>query len=80
MNRTHEVIDTHTGATVGRYGRKGAYRVADRMDRNHGAVRYAVRELREPVTVIEHTAFLDRLSFCNQWHKLTGCTLRGALL
>lgn len=71
--RTHEVIDSHTGAVIGRYcSLKSAHRVADRMDNNYGAVRYSVRPIAAPVTVTEHCEFSERLAFFNEWYRLTG--------
>jgi hypothetical protein len=43
MNKTHQVIDSQTGAVTGRYtSAKAAIRVADRKDLKYGAVRYIV--------------------------------------
>jgi len=43
---TYQVIDRHTGAVVRTYAatrRRMAYALADRLDLEYGAVRYAVR-------------------------------------
>ena len=80
--RTHEVIDTHTGAPVGRYcSSRSAHRVADRLDLKYGAARYAVRLIpwRDDISITEHTAPIDRLAFANEWQRLTGSLPAGVL-
>jgi hypothetical protein len=42
-----QVIDNHTGATMGKpLTRKGASRKQDRLDLEHGAYRYSVKQVR----------------------------------
>lgn len=45
---THEIVDTQTGDVVGQYSTsKRAHTKADKLDSEHGAVRYSVRPVKE---------------------------------
>lgn len=46
MDRNYHVLDTRTGNVVRAFlTRAQAYRIADRMDRDYGAVRYLPRPM-----------------------------------